>query len=149
MKSKDIKYVLNIAMRLTVIVAVVVAMLATVNAVTKDRIAENNAASRNAACGELIEGAEFESFDISALNVDYSDITNFDKNSVAVWRADSRHFLRRTNGSRRQMRFEFRNVGHRFKSRFRRLPFEVCGQNVFRSCFRRCRFGCNQNFTRR
>ena len=86
MKSKDIKYVLNIAMRLTVIVAVVVAMLATVNAVTKDRIAENNAASRNAACGELIEGAEFESFDISALNVDYSDITNFDKNSVAVWR---------------------------------------------------------------
>ena len=68
-------------MRLTVIVAVVVAMLATVNAVTKERIAENNAA-----CGELIEGAEFESFDISALNVDYSDITNFDKNSVAVWR---------------------------------------------------------------
>ena len=49
MKSKDIKYVLNIAMRLTVIVAVVVAMLATVNAVTKERIAENNAASRNAA----------------------------------------------------------------------------------------------------
>ena len=49
MKSKDIKYVLNIAMRLTVIVAVVVAMLATVNAVTKERIAENNAASRRAA----------------------------------------------------------------------------------------------------
>lgn len=86
MKSKDIKYVLNIAMRLTVIVAVVVAMLASVNAVTKDRIAENNAASRNAACGELIEGAEFENYDISSLNIDYSDITNFDKNSVVVWR---------------------------------------------------------------
>lgn len=86
MKGKNLKYVLNIAMRLTVIVAVVVAMLATVNAVTEDRIAANNAASRNAACGELIGGAEFEAFDISSFNIDYSGITNFDRSSVAVWR---------------------------------------------------------------
>ena len=39
MKSKDVKTILNLALRLTVIVAAVVLMLATVNAVTKDRIA--------------------------------------------------------------------------------------------------------------
>ena len=86
MKSKDVKTILNLALRLTVIVAAVVLMLATVNAVTKDRIAENNEKSRNEACGALIEGAEFESYDISSLDIDYGDITHFDKSSVAVWR---------------------------------------------------------------
>ena len=81
MKSKDVKTILNLALRLTVIVAAVVLMLATVNAVTKDRIAENNEKSRNEACGALIE-----SYDISSLDIDYGDITHFDKSSVAVWR---------------------------------------------------------------
>ena len=55
MKSKDVKTILNLALRLTVIVAAVVLMLATVNAVTKDRISENNEKSRNEACGALIK----------------------------------------------------------------------------------------------
>ncbi len=86
MKSKNVKYILNIALRLTVIVAVVVAILAFVNALTKENIEKNEAAARNEACGELIEGADFEKCDISLESVDFSGITYFDKNSVVVWK---------------------------------------------------------------
>lgn len=86
MNKSDVKQILSLALKLTVIVAVAVLLLAVVNSITEPRIKANAEEQRNKACGELIAGADFAEEDISALNIDYSGIENVKTDSVKVYR---------------------------------------------------------------